>query len=172
MTVKPQTAYPEGRVKMSWKDLIQTIYYAAGIVASLGTLSAAFIALRVYNRNSWLERARWASELYKSFYQEEKLKNVRDKLDCPIGSSDVNQLVVEEASEFTDYLNFFEYIAFLKNSNQLLDSEVNDLFGYYLSCLERHEKVRAYIANAETGYELLAALLEARGQNRLSSKSQ
>ena len=116
---------------MSWKDLIQTIYYVAGIVASLGTVSAAFIALWVYKRNSWLDRARWASELYKSFYEEEELKQVRDKLDCANGSADVNQLVVEEAPEFTDYLNFFEYIAFLENSNQLLDSEINDLFGYY-----------------------------------------
>jgi len=162
-----------GREKsMSWKDLIQTIYYVAGIVASLGTVSAAFIALRVYNRNSWLERARWASELYKSFYQEEQLKQVRDKLDCANGSADVNQLIVEEASEFTDYLNFFEYIAFLGNSKQLLDSEINDLFGYYLGCLERHENVRAYIANADTGYELLAALLEARRKYKLTTQSQ
>ena len=60
---------------MSWKDLMQTIYYAAGSIASLGTLSAAFIALWVYRRNSRLERARWASELYDSFYRQENLKD-------------------------------------------------------------------------------------------------
>ena len=94
---------------------MQTIYYVAGSIASLGTLSAAFIALWVYRRNSRLERARWASELYDSFYRQENLKNVRDKLDCAVGTVDVDQLVREDKSEFTDYLNFFEFIAFLKN---------------------------------------------------------
>jgi hypothetical protein len=142
---------------------MQTIYYAAGIIASLGTLAAAFIALSVYRRNSRLERARWAADLYKTFYQEEKLKAVRDKLDCATGSDDVNQLVTREDAEFTDYLNFFEYIAFLKKSKQLHDSEVHDLFGYYLNCLKRHDNVRAYILKAENGYEGLAQLMDNAG---------
>jgi hypothetical protein len=96
---------------------MQTIYYVAGIIASLGTLTAAFIALSVYRKNSRLERARWATDLYKIFYLEGTLKTVRDKLDCATGSDDVNQLVSREDSEFTDYLNFFEYIAFLKSPN-------------------------------------------------------
>ena len=145
---------------MSWKDLMQTIYYVAGSIASLGTLSAAFIALWVYRRNSRLERARWASELYDSFYRQENLKDVRDKLDCAVGTVAVDQLVREDKSEFTDYLNFFEFIAFLKKSKQLHDSEVHDLFGYYLGCLKRHATVRAYISNSENGYEGLADLIE------------
>ncbi|HEY8184724.1 MAG TPA: hypothetical protein VIF64_01575 [Pyrinomonadaceae bacterium] len=144
---------------MSWKDFLETIYYGAATVAALGTLIAGVFALRVYRSNSRLERARWASELYKSFYQEGKLKDIRDKLDCAAGSDNVNKLVIEEDSEFTDYLNFFEYIAFLKNSKQLHESEVQDLFGYYLSCLRRHASVQAYILNSENGYEGLAKLI-------------
>jgi hypothetical protein len=157
--------------EMSWKDLLETIYYGAATVAALGTLIAGLFALSVYRRNSRLEQSRWASELYKSFYSEGNLKNIRDTLDCSAGSSDVNQLVIDETSEFTDYLNFFEYIALLKNSKQLRDSQVNDLFGYYLSCLERHDNVQAYILDSNNGYEGLAALMEARGQKRSVSKS-
>lgn len=148
---------------MSWKDLIQTIYYIAGTIASIGTLCVAFIALRVYKRNSWLERARWASELYKSFYQEENLKKVREQLDSTEESVDVVQLVAEESAEFTDYLNFFEYVAFLKKSKQLRESEVEDIFGYYLGCLKRHPNVQNYIFNSEHGYEGLADLLKQQG---------
>lgn len=54
-------------------------------------------------------------------------------MDCSANSDDVNQLVIDQNSEFTDYLNFFEYIVFLKNSRQLQDAEVEHLFGYYLS---------------------------------------
>jgi hypothetical protein len=54
-----------------------------------------------------------------------------------------------------------EYIAFLKNSKQLQESEVDDLFGYYLGCLRRHPSVRAYILNSDNGYEGLAKLIEA-----------
>src|SRR5882724_3318183 len=94
--------------EMSWKDLLETIYYGAATVAALGTLIAGLFALSVYRSNSRLEQSRWASELYKSFYGEGHLKSIRDKLDCAAGSSDVSQLVIDETSEFTDYLNFFE----------------------------------------------------------------
>ena len=144
---------------MGWKDLIQTIYYVAGTVAALGTVAAAFIALWVYRKNSRFERARWASDLYRSFYQEADLKKVRDILDCEAGSEDVNQLVNDESSQFTDYLNFFEYISFLKKAKQLHDSEVHDLFGYYLDCLRRHDPVLAYVRKSENGYEGLARLI-------------
>jgi len=148
---------------------MQTIYYLAGSIASLGTLAAAFTALWVYRKNSRLERARWAWDLYKSFYQEKDLKEVRDQLDCSAGSQTVTELVTEEGSQFTNYLNFFEYIAFLKNAKQLKDSEVHDLFGYYLNCLKRHDSVRAYIVRPENGYEGLVKLLD-EDQGKLTSQ--
>jgi hypothetical protein len=71
----------------------------------------------------------------------------------------VRELVAQEDSQFTDYLNFFEFIAFLKTTKQLGDSEVEDLFGYYLNCLNRHADVRKYILNLENGYEGIAKLI-------------
>jgi hypothetical protein len=145
---------------MSFKDLIEIIYYIAGSIAALGTLIAAIFALCVYRSNSRLERARWASTLYERFYEKNDLKDMRNALDCSPDSDSISELVLREDSKFTDYLNFFEFIAFLQHSPQLGDSEVQDLFGYYLACLRRHDRVRTYINNPSNGYEGLARLLE------------
>jgi hypothetical protein len=59
---------------MNWKDLFEIIYYIAASIAALG-------ALFVYLKNSKFERAKWASQLYESFYQKDDLKDIRDKLD-------------------------------------------------------------------------------------------
>lgn len=145
---------------MTFKDLIETIYHIAGSIAALGTLIAAIFALCVYRSNSRLERARWASTLYERFYEKNDLKDIRNALDCPPDSDSISELVLREDSKFTDYLNFFEFIAFLKHSRQLRDSEVDDLFGYYLACLRRHDRVRSYIKDPGNGYEGLARLFE------------
>ena len=47
-------------------------------------------------------------------------------------------------------------------SRQLKDSEIEALFGYYLDCLNRHDRVKTYISNPENGYEGLAELLDSR----------
>jgi len=83
-------------------------------------------------------------------------------LDCPADSEQINEIVIREDAKFTDYLNFFEYVAFLKDSRQLRDSEVEALFGYYLDCLNRHERIRKYINDTANGYEKLRALLKKR----------
>jgi hypothetical protein len=145
-------AASDAKYTMNWKDSFETIYYVAASIAALG-------ALFVYLRNSKFERAKWASQLYESFYQKDNLKDIRDKLDCAADSDEVKQLVAQEDFQFTDYLNFFEFIAFLKATKQLGDSEVEDLFGYYLNCLNRHTDVRKYILDLKNGYEGLAKLI-------------
>lgn len=141
-----------------WNALSQVIYNLAGSVAALGTLGAAIYAVIVYRRNSRLERARWASSLYEKFYEREQLKEVRELLDCESNQERVDELVLKGKADFTDYLNFFEYVAFLKHSKQLEVEEIEDLFGYYLACLNRHNIVLKYIK--ENGYERLHHLLE------------
>ncbi len=74
----------------------------------------------------------------------------------------MNEIVIREEADFTDYLNFFEFIAFLKTSKQLKSSEIEALFGYYLDCLNRHDRVRQYISNPANGYEGLSKLLALR----------
>jgi hypothetical protein len=50
--------------------------------------------------------------LYENFYERNDLKEVREVLDCDTGDSpEINKLVDEESQRFTDYLNFFEFVA-------------------------------------------------------------
>lgn len=147
---------------MNWKDRVEVVYWIAATVSAIGTAVAAGFAAFVYRRNSVLERAKWASTLYEKFYEADTLKEMRDKLDCSKDSDSVNEIVMREEPAFTDYLNFFEFIAFLKTSKQLKDAEIEALFGYYLDCLSRHDPVRQYIADAENGYEGLKGLLTSR----------
>jgi hypothetical protein len=154
------TAKKSLEIAMDWKEFFEIIYYIAASIAALGTLTAGVFALCVYQKNSNLERAKWASQLYESFYQRDNLKGIRNKLDSTEDSQEVQELVASETPEFTDYLNFFEFIAFLKKTKQLGDSEVEDLFGYYLSCLARNTAVSRYVLDSKNGYEGLAQLIE------------
>lgn len=144
-----------GRLNMSlenWQSVAQ-------IIAALGTLVAAIYALWIYRRNSRLERSRWASTLYEKFYETGHYKKMRELLDVPADADHINEIVIREEPDFTDYLNFFEYVAILTRSGQLRDENVRDLFGYYLDCLKRHERVRKYIGNPTNGYEKLDQFL-------------
>lgn len=147
---------------MNWKSRVEILYIIAATISALATALAALFAAFVYRRNSTLERAKWASTLYEKFFEATTLKQMRDRLDCLNDMDLVNEIVIREESSFTDYLNFFEFIAFLKTSKQLKDSEIDALFGYYLDCLKRHDRVKQYISNPENGYEGLANLLKSR----------
>ena len=147
---------------MNWKNRVEILYMMAATISAVGTALAALFAAFVYRRNSALERAKWASSLYDKFYEATTLKKMRDRLDCVNDMDSVNEIVIREESTFTDYLNFFEFIAFLKTSKQLKNSEIDALFGYYLDCLKRHDRVKQYISNPENGYEGLANLLKSR----------
>jgi hypothetical protein len=144
---------------MNWKDRVEILYMTAATISAVGTALAAGFAAFVYRRNSALERAKWASSLYEKFYEATTFKQMRDRLDCLNDLDSVNEIVIREEAVFTDYLNFFEFIAFLNTSKQLTNSEIEALFGYYLDCLNRHDRVKQYILNPQNGYEGLADLL-------------
>jgi len=139
---------------------------AAKIITTVGGLLAAFWAIYVYNRNSRVRHAEWLLSLYEKFYESE-LREIREILDCVNGDSDhVTEVVSGERRDFTDYLNFLEFVAVLQKSNQLIDGEVEDLFCYYLDCLQKCRDVRNYIADKTNGYEQLGRLLRERVSNQ------
>ena len=84
------------------------------MIAAIGTMVAALTAVFVYLRNSKLERAKWALSLYEKFYERQELKKIRDILDNDTDHADVSSLVIKCSADFTDYLNFFEFVAFLE----------------------------------------------------------
>ncbi len=131
----------------------QIASYCAGAIV-------AIIALITYKQNSGRERAKWAVQLYEKFYEGVDYKRIRDALDCEANAKDVKDLVVEEGSEFTDYLNFFEMVTGLAENGQLSKADVLRLFQYYLQCLKRHDDVMRYLNDGSKGYETLRRFLE------------
>src|SRR4051794_24103095 len=94
------------------KTIVEIAFYLVSIFGVLG-------ALCPYWSNQKLERSRWASSLYDKFYEKVDLKGARRKLDCEADSSEVAEFVERESAEFTDYLNFFEHVAYLVNCKQI-----------------------------------------------------
>lgn len=144
------------------KDNIDSYSKIVGILTAIITLTivsiSAFYAVRTYRKNATLEHAKWLFNLYEKFYEKEHLKEIRNKLDCDETTKEVENLVKKQPFEFTDYLNFFEFVAFLKRSEQITFEEIDDLFGYYLNCIARHKSIREYLT--PNGYELLDDLLK------------
>lgn len=132
------------------------------IVTIVGGVAVVFAFLQ-YRANSRLERARWLASLYEKFYEKDQLKGVRQILDsADHDASEINKLVTDEPSDFTDYLNFFEFVAVLEKSGQLKSNEIEDLFHYYLDCLEKSSRIREYLV--AKGYEHLDEFLRARAK--------
>ena len=140
------------RLLQWWQSIAQPTYYTVGVFA-------AIFAVRTYRKNSKLERARWAVQLYEKFYEAHQYTKVRDTLDCDADVESVQELVSQEESEFTDYLNFFELVAFLAYTHQLSRDDVLRLFQYYMSCLKRHSVVMKYINDRTKGFEQLRSFL-------------
>ena len=108
------------------------------------------------------ERARWATHLYEKFYENKALKQIREDFDCG-DEETIAQIVKAETPEFTDYLNFFEYVAYLKRNKQLSMDEVEGLFGYYLDCMAKSPAIDAYVADTKkNSYDYLHELMRSR----------
>jgi len=139
---------------------LQWIFWNAGRISSLMAAGAVLGAVRIYYRKSALERATWLSSLYSKFYEAPDLKRIRKILDDnPPNAPEVVDLVRNEDSDLTDYLNFFEFMAYLEACGQLTKSDVAALFDYYLRLLSKHKDVREYVGESRNGYGYLKKLL-------------
>jgi hypothetical protein len=135
------------------KTIVEIVFYMVAIVGGL-------LAVRTYRQNQSLERSRWASSLYEKFYEKFDLKGVRRILDCSANAKEVEDFVKGEPPELTDYLNFFEHVAYLVRQNQVRRSDAEAYFDYYFSCLKRHPSVLRYVQDKSNGYEYLAEFLK------------
>jgi hypothetical protein len=135
-----------------WNAFFQFASYIVGI-------GAAATAALTYRSNSKRERAKWAVQLYEKFYENETYKNMRQALELDADLAAVQKLVVNEDTEFTDYLNFFEMVVGLAEDGQLPKDKVLRLFRYYLRCLKYHEEVTRYVSDPTKDYETLNAFL-------------
>ncbi|HEV2417146.1 MAG TPA: hypothetical protein VGX94_05040 [Terriglobia bacterium] len=129
----------------------------------LATGIAGLWAPWTYRQSVRLERSKWMKELYEKFYERSDLKQVRDLLDGG-DQTKIEKLVDEESANFTDYLNFFEFLAYLWKSKQIGLDEIKGIFEYYLRNLKQNESAAGYIAERANGFEQLQKLLETIGQ--------
>ncbi len=127
----------------------------------VGPAAAALWAAWTYHTRVKLERARWMKELYEKFYEQPQLKEVRELLDGG-DSRKISELVRNEEASFTDYLNFFEFLAYLEESKQVNKNDMLGLFEYYLRNLKANHEVIDYIENSTKGFEKLRKLLQER----------
>ena len=140
--------------------LFQWIFLNAERLSSLLAAAAVLGAVRIYYRKVALERATWLSSLYSKFYEAPDLKRIRKVLDDNSADAPaVEELVRSEDSDLTDYLNFFEFMAYLKDRRQLSKKDVAALFDYYLRLLSKHQDVRRYVLDDRNGYGYLKILM-------------
>lgn len=129
---------------------------------------------------------RWLQQLYDSFYNSDRYKAVRQMIDFDEleqtmellrrSDSDPHHITLPERAQvdqFTDYLNFFEWLAFLEEEKQLTFAQLDTMFGYYLTRLlqvDKNRQLRKYIQ--EEGYEQLNRLLDRYSKDRLPAGAQ
>ena len=59
---------------------------------------------------------------------------------------------------FNDYLNFFKFMMYLRKTKALRDTDIADMFKYYLGLLSLSTSILGYLKRE--GYELLAHYLD------------
>lgn len=133
---------------------------AGSIVSGLGVLQ--------YSASIRFQRAEWLRKLYREFYAEPQLKAVRALLDSDKGKKQISDILEksekslsEEESKvcesFNDYLNFFEFMLYLKKIKAITDADISDVFQYYIDLLAASESILHYLQ--PEGYELLSKYL-------------
>jgi hypothetical protein len=140
------------------RDWTEFVFYVIGI-------GAAILSVWQFRRNSKQERIRWMFEMHRRFYAEAGLGAMRMKID-----EGDTQFVQEEKDtallgQLDNYLNFFEFLAYLWSQKQLSKAEILAMFEFPLKDLSANTSVLDYIW--KWGYEWLGELLKELGYPRV-----
>jgi len=147
------------------------------LLSGIGTATVAGVAIlarRSYRHQINLERMKWLQQLYDSFYNSDRYKAVRQRIDfddlatlfqllrkSDIAPQELRAQEKDQLDQFTDYLNFFEWIGYLEREGQITFKNVDAMFKYYLVRLlqvDSSKQLRKYIL--DHGYEELHSLLD------------
>lgn len=141
-------------MSQSFKDWVDVL---SKIVAAIGILIAAFN----YRKQTKTKRAEWLKELFEKFYEKTEYKDVRRWFETGEIEKNITleETVSDDDEKFTDYLNFFEFIATLEAEGQLKRKDVINLFDYYLRKLKNSPASMQWINNKKYGFEKLRNLL-------------
>lgn len=165
---------------LHWKLGLEQLGAWGAFLTGVGTLVLGFGAIfatlhgaEEYRARTDSERLRWLSQLLVEFYESRIFLLIRQKIDDDemddifsliqrdrLAGSQFGQSEKELFDKFTDYLNFFEFIAYLQFDKQMLKKDVAALFDYYLRCLaeiRQSADLLAYLK--ENNFENLHRLL-------------
>jgi hypothetical protein len=149
-----------------WCDLTANDITAfSTFLVAIATLAVGIPAYLQYKKNTEIRSTELLISLYQKFYENKgDLKVIREWIDStPIKSKEDFDKKAEVdknfEEKFTDYLNFFQLIIVLKNSGQMKEIEIRQMFNYYLKLLKETE----FIANgylSANGYKELSVFLK------------
>jgi hypothetical protein len=141
------------------------------LALALAAIIGGFLAISDYRTRALAEKSKWFLQLYEKLFENPQYKEVRRKLDY--GETDEIKMLIQRDAQglpfteaeqgkfdaFTDYLNFFEFIAHLKEIGQLSAQDIKATFDYYLTLLTkaRNPEIRQYLK--KEGFENLDRLL-------------
>jgi hypothetical protein len=130
---------------------------------AIAGISAA-LALRTFHRGARTKSAEFLARLHEQFFVEKTYKKIRSILDDDSQSAAdaLHRLVNQETADFTDFLNFFELVAYMGHCRTLSRGDVEALLGYYLQMLTDKHELREYIHTKKKGFEYLDKLLSSR----------
>ena len=98
------------------------------------------------------------------FFVDPNYREMKTLLDCDGVEEEakLEAVVRAESPEFTDFLNFFELVAYLDNIETITRDDTEALLGYYLNRLHDKGCVWSYIRKTSNGFENLRKLLTER----------
>lgn len=147
-------------------------------VGTIGLSVTAWVAgrqaVREYASRNKAEQTRWLANLFERLFQSHLYRRIRQKIDYDDladiaallernknGSAEFTPEERDLFDEFTDYLNFFELLAFLSTKQRIDPRDVQQMFDYYLKRLwEIRESPAVMEYLRHDGFENLLGLLQ------------
>lgn len=135
-----------------WVDILSKSLVVVGI----------YVAILNYRTQTRTKRGEWLRSLFEKFYENREFKDVRKWIESGEINKKINldATVSDDEEKFTDYLNFFEFIAVITEQKQLRERDMLNLFDYYLQKLKLSPACMSWIENEAYGFENLKLLLD------------
>ena len=130
------------------------------ILIKVLALIGVYIAAINYRNQRIIKKGEWLKSLFEKFYENTTYKEVRRWLDNKELENKINtddDFVSDDDEKFTDFLNFFEFIANLENEGQISTTDAKNLFDYYLHQIKQSAVSMKWIK--KYGFEKLDVLL-------------
>ncbi len=134
------------------------------LLIAIATFVVGIPAYWQYKKNTEIRNTELLISLYHKFFENKgDLKVVRKWIDSvPVKNKENFEKVKRDdetfEEKFTDYLNFFQLMVVLKNSGQIQENEIRQMFHYYLKLIKQSDFIMAYLKTYD--YKVLEEFLK------------